>query len=112
MGKLAFKTGKAGEEYLFKILGGKTQKYIKTPLGRRYIDVFADGIAHESKVGYASLTKFIKKQIQKDVYAIDVLGEVDDIAWHFFKSENTGKQGPSKQLREFLIENGIKIIEH
>lgn len=111
-GTLAFKTGKEGEEYLFKMLGGKTQKYSITPQGGRYIDVFADGIAHESKVGYASLTSFVKKQIQKDVYARDVLGEVGEVVWHFFKSGNTGKQGPSAPLRKYLIENGIRIIEH
>lgn len=112
MGNLAFKTGKEGEEYLFKMLGGETQKYINTPFGKRFIDVFADGVAHESKVGYASLTDFVKKQVQKDVYARDVLGEVDDIVWHFFESGVTGKQGPSGPLYDYLIENGIEVIIH
>lgn len=109
---LTFKTGAEGEAYLLKIFGGKQHKYIYIPgLGRRFVDVFSDGIAHESKVGYATLTDFIKKQILKDVYARDVLGEVKEVAWHFFTSGVTGKKGPSAQLRAFLIENGIKIIE-
>ena len=110
--ELAFKTGKEGEEYLLKTLGGESQKYINTPYGRRFIDVFSDGVAHESKVGYASLTDFVKKQIQKDVYARDVLGTVDDVVWHFFESGVTGKQGPSGPLMDYLIENGIEVILH
>ncbi len=50
------------------------------------------------------------KQIQKDVYARDVLKEVKGIVWHFFESEVTGKQGPSGPLYDYLIENGIEVI--
>ncbi len=44
------------------------------------------------------------------MYARDVLNEVNDIVWHFFESEVTGKQGPSGPLYDFLIENGIEVI--
>ncbi len=60
-------------------------------------------------MGYVSLTDFVKKQIQKDVYARDVLGEV---VWHFFESGVTGKKGPSGPLYDYLIENEIKVIVH
>ena len=109
---LSFKTGKEGEAYLFKLFGGKPQKYFDTPYGRRFVDVFADGIAHESKVGYVSLTDFVKTQIRKDIYARDVLGEVDEIVWNFFESGVTGKKGPSGPLCDYLIENNIKVIVH
>jgi len=43
------------------------QVYKRTSLGGRYIDLLdTSGIAHESKVGYVTLTKTIKKQIDKD----------------------------------------------
>ncbi len=63
--KRVFKTGKEAEEYLFDILGGETQKRFDTVLGKRFVDVFVDNVAHESKVGYVSLTEFVKKQIRK-----------------------------------------------
>lgn len=52
--------GKIGERALKKAYGGVSQKYFSTSLGKRFIDQFANGIAHESKVGYTSLTKKYK----------------------------------------------------
>ncbi len=106
-----FLNGKAGETELANMFGGKSQAYFKTTNGARYIDQLADGVAHESKVGYTSLTQFVKKQILKDVEILG-RGDVDDVVWHFFKSGVTGKGGPSQPLADFLTENGIKYIIH
>ena len=109
--EVVFKTGKEGEEYLAKLVGGKPQQYFKTTHGGRYIDQLADGIAYESKVGYRSLDLFTNKQVLKDMELLND-GIVDAVEWHFFRSGNTGKIGPSKTLIEMLIENGIKVVTH
>ena len=103
-------TGKVGEDAL-KTLGGESQQYFKTTLGGRYVDQLVDDIAHESKVGYTSLTKDIKTQIAKDAELIknkNVKGAV----WHFFVSPKTGKGGATKPLLDELKKNGISFIIH
>jgi RHS repeat-associated protein len=103
-------TGKVGEDAL-KTLGGKPQQYFKTSSGGRYVDQLVDDIAHESKVGYTTLTKGIREQIAKDAELIknkDVKGAV----WHFFESPKTGQGGASKPLMEELKKNGIDFIVH
>ena len=42
---------KAGEDKLKKMYGGKQHYYQNTDLGKRFIDQYANKIAHESKVG-------------------------------------------------------------
>ena len=103
---LSFKTGKEGEEYLAKLVGGKPQAYFKTSHGGRYIDQLAGDIAYESKVGYTTLTSFVKKQILKDAELIEQ-GAIKGAKWNFFKSDVTGKMGASKPLLDFLKQNGI-----
>lgn len=109
--KLAFSGGKAGEQYLAKLVGGKSQVYFKPAgggfKGGRYVDQLADGIAHESKVGYNTLTQSVRTQVLKDAQLIKE-GQIEGATWHFFKSANTGKIGASKQLLDFLKQNGIK----
>jgi hypothetical protein len=101
---------KVGEQYLAKSLGSsQTQVFFSTSLGKRYIDVMKDGIAHESKVGYTSLTSFTKKQIQKDIELIQK-GKIEGAVWHFYKSGITGKVGATKPLLDMLDANGIKYI--
>lgn len=109
--ELAFKTGKAGEEYLAKLVGGESQVYFKTSQGGRYIDQLAGDIAYESKVGYTTLTKFTKKQILKDAELIEQ-GVIKGANWNFFKSDVTGKVGASKPLLEFLEQHGITYTIH
>ena len=108
-----FSTGKAGEEYLAKSVGGEPQKFFSTGDGARFIDqyVMKNGIAHESKVGYTSLTKSVKRQILKDVELMNQK-KIKGSTWHFYKSSVTGKIGASKPLLEFLEQNGIKYEIH
>ncbi|MGR6125980.1 hypothetical protein [Paenibacillus sp. SER-28] len=85
------------------------RKFFNTSLVRQYIDVMKNGIAHESKVGYTSLTSFVSKQIQKDAELIRT-GDIEGAVWHFYKSGITGKVGATKPLLDMLDANGIKYI--
>jgi hypothetical protein len=107
-----YMTGTEGEEELANLVGGKPQQYRKTSLGGRYIDQLSDdNIAHESKVGYTTLTKRIRMQILKDAELINT-GKIAGAHWHFFTSGVTGKGGASQPLLDFLIKNGISFTIH
>ena len=111
-GSKTYMTGTEGEEELARLVGGKSQQYRKTSLGGRYIDqLSADNIAHESKVGYTTLTKRIRTQILKDAELINT-GRIEGAHWHFFTSGVTGKGGASQPLLDFLTENGISYTIH
>ena len=103
--------GKDGETELANMFGGRPQVYFKTSQGGRYIDQLADGIAHESKVGYTTLSKRIKIQVLKDAELIK-MGKIDGAHWHFFTSGVTGRGGASQPLLDFLTENGIEYTIH
>lgn len=106
--KLSFASGDEGERFLAKTFGGTSQKRMTTSKGTRFIDQYAKGIAHESKVGYKSLDKFIKKQVLKDAELLQKQ-KVKGVMWHFFESSVTGKKGPSKPLANLLTKSGIKF---
>ncbi|QWK81309.1 hemagglutinin repeat-containing protein [Ochrobactrum sp. BTU1] len=103
-------TGKLGEDYLKK-LGGQSQAYFPTSDGGRYVDQLVAGVAHESKLGYTSLTSSVLRQVQKDVELMAV-SDVEAVVWHFFVSPVTNRGGPSKQLQKLLESNGIKVEIH
>lgn len=103
-------TGRVGEEILAG-LGGTPKVFFPTSTGARFVDQLVNGIAHESKVGYMTLTRRLERQIAKDAELIanrDIAGAT----WHFFKSPVTGLGGPSGSLRAALQRAGIKIVEH
>jgi RHS repeat-associated protein len=99
-------TGDVGENYLKK-LGGQSQVYFNTTKGARYVDQLVNGVAHESKVGYTTLTRKVRKQIAKDAELLKT-GKVKEVMWSFFESPVTGKAGASKPLQEALDKAGIK----
>lgn len=69
-------------------------------------------MAHESKVGYTSLTKkIIGKQIQKDALLLKK-GIIKGSQWHFFRSPVTAKIGPTRPLQKALEDAGIRIVIH
>lgn len=103
-------TGHIGEEAL-QSLGGISQKAFSTPLGRRVVDQFVKGVAHESKVGYTSATKFIKTQIAKETFLLSK-GELKQSIWHFYRSPITGKIGATKNLINLLKSNNITVVIH
>lgn len=86
--------------------------YRQTSLGKRFVDVLSpDNIAHESKVGYTTLTKFVEKQILKDAELVKSK-EFSGAVWHFFRSAVTGQIGPSQPLVDLinsLKDKGINI---
>jgi RHS repeat-associated protein len=101
-------SGKYGEKQLSKEVSGSPKSF-NTPFGRRDIDILdARKIANEAKSGYQTLTPRLDKQIQKDA-ALLASGQVNGVAWHFFKSPVTGKSGPSKQLNERLTKAGFLV---
>ena len=103
--------GAAGELELANLYGGKPQAYFRTSIGGRYVDQLADGIAHESKVGYTTLTNRIRTQILKDAELINT-GQIDGARWHFFTSGVTNRGGASRPLLDFLEKNGIRYTIH
>lgn len=113
-------TGKVGEDYL-KTLGGTPQKYFGKEFfsdlnskGGRFVDQLVNGVAHESKVGYTTLTKDIREQIAKDAALLNnPESGIKKVVWNFFRSPETGKVGASKSLLKELEKAGIetRIIE-
>jgi hypothetical protein len=103
-------TGKVGEDAL-KQLGGEPQAFFNTITGGRYVDQLVNRVAHESKVGYTSLTANIRRQIAKDAELIDT-GRIDSATWHFFTSPVTGKGGPSEPLSNALQKPGFNVINN
>ena len=100
------------EAALARRYGGKSQQRRHTTRGWRIIDQLSDeGIAHESKVGYTSLTQRTRSQILKDAELV-ANKKIIGAHWHFFRSKETGKIGATQQLLEFLEENGIPYTIH
>ena len=96
------------EVALARRYGGTQQEPFQTSRGRRIVDVLSSsGIAHESKVGYTSLTQRTRSQILKDAELV-ANGTIKRSHWHFFRSQETGKVGATQQLLDFLKENGIR----
>lgn len=77
----------------------------------RRFDVVVNGEAHESKVGYVSLTEGIRKQINSDAYLIET-GEIRKAHWHFYPSAQTGQLGASGPLLDLLEEKEIPFTVH
>lgn len=101
-------TGKIGEQALKK-LGGRSQVFFRTAKGGRYVDQLVNNIAHESKVGYTSLSSTVRNQIAKDVELLKSKS-VSGVVWHFFTSPVTGARGPSAALEAELKQAGIKSV--
>lgn len=67
----------------------------------RRIDVLADSVAHESKVGYVYLSPGIRAQIESDAYLVRT-GAIESAHWHFFASADSKTIGPSQAVMELL----------
>lgn len=102
--------GNLGEKSLAKSVGGSSHKVFNTSLGKRVVDQFADGIAHESKVGFVNSSVFIRKQIAKDANLIANNDIVQGAMWHFYKSPKTGLQGASETVIKLLNDNNIPYV--
>ncbi|MEK4671553.1 DNRLRE domain-containing protein [Niallia sp. FSL R7-0271] len=107
----SFSTGKDGEDYIHMIFGGDPHKYFWTEVdggGGRIIDVYANKVAHEVKVGYATKSSRHKLQVRKDAWLLkNEKKKVVYAYWHFLRSKKTGKCGASEPLRNYLKSKGI-----
>ncbi|HYE71050.1 MAG TPA: RHS repeat-associated core domain-containing protein, partial [Aquabacterium sp.] len=107
-------TGRIGELAIGDVLrplGGLDEQTFMTPWNARVVDWILNGVAYESKVGYTSLTDFVRLQIQKDVWLREA-GYVNSVEWHFFGSPITNRVGLSKPLQDELTANGIQFFVH
>ena len=109
---------RAGENALRSSTGGVKQGFPPRPKqpgtrGYRHVDAFdeATGIAHEAKTGFAKLTPFVQRQIDKDV-ALLAQGRVNGLEWHFYPSSASDTLGPSRQLLDDLRARGIGYVIH
>lgn len=93
------------------MFGGDSQVRFKTSRGWRTVDQLSNGIAHESKVGYTSLSQNVRKQVLKDAELVSS-DKIRGAHWHFFRSGVTGKGGATPQLLEFLKENNVPYTIH
>lgn len=119
-----FATGKDGESFLESLYGAKT-KGVNTQVrastaacgescnfsALRYFDVLADGVAHESKVGYVALSDFTRRQVEKDAWLIQN-GSIRDAHWHFFASARSNTIGADRRLLDLLDQRRIRYTVH
>jgi hypothetical protein len=76
----------------------------------RIFDVLVDGVAHESKVGYKTVSE-VERQARSDGYLIRS-GALKGAHWHFFASPHTNNAGASPALLDLLEEQGIQYTIH
>jgi hypothetical protein len=103
--------GRKSEREAAEEIGGISQKHFEVEgTGGRYVDQFKPdkGAAYEVKTGYTPFSKRVREQAEKDAYLLEK-GDFDYAEWWFYRSETTGKRGPSKSLEEFLENNNIKV---
>lgn len=115
--------GPAGEANLKQMLsrqGGSVETQVRASTADcievcnpnvRIFDVVVDNVAHESKVGFNSLTPEVRAQINSDAYLIKT-GEIKGAHWHFYPSAHTNQLGATKPLLDLLEEKGIAFTIH
>lgn len=77
----------------------------------RRFDVVADGVAHESKVGFKVFSTPLARQIQSDAFLVKT-GVVDGAHWDFFPSDRTSQLGAHPKVLDLLDEAGITYTIH
>ena len=111
-------TWQAAESALRTATGGSKRGFSPIPKqggtrGFRYVDSFneATGVAAEAKTGFARLTPFVQRQIDKDVVLL-AQGRVSRLEWHFYPSSASETLGPSRELLDELTAKGIDFVIH
>lgn len=122
-------SGYKGEEYLANVLLGNTtgtRQYevptvgYPTPRSKKrkidYAEQTPNGIvAHEVKTGTSNYGDEVT-QCQKDAWILKNQAThqkpVVDIVWHFFPHGRYNSLGPSQDLLDCLVQNGIKFTIH
>lgn len=77
----------------------------------RIFDAVVGDVAHESKVGFNSLTASVRAQINSDAYLIET-GVINDAHWHFYPSAHTNQLGATKPVLDLLEAKGITFTIH
>jgi len=113
-----FVSWRAAESALQAATGGVKRGFAPIPpqggtRGFRYIDSFdeATGLAAEAKTGFARLTPFVQRQIDKDVTLL-AQARVNRLEWHFYPSSASETIGPSRELLDELTSKGIDYVIH
>ena len=107
--------GLRGEAFQRYLSGGRKESF-DTDLGWRYVDsrvasVTRPAMRQEVKVGRTSLTALVRSQIAKD-RLIMATEPGSRVQWHFWRSDVTGKVGPTLPLENALKSAGIQIVIH
>ncbi len=110
LGKVLYDNWQQAEQAVRDVYHG-TMKYFNTPLVRRFIDSFSDGVAREVKYGYQGFSAAIRMQIAKDAWLL-ANDFVDKVEWHFFWSSVSNSGGPSENLLKALLKAGFSVIFH
>jgi hypothetical protein len=115
-----FAKGSDGEKWLESLYGatakGKDKQVWRSTkgfIGRgRYFDVFVNGVAHESKVGFVKWSKSIENQILKDAHLAATDDTLEGVHWHFFASSASNTMGADKRVLDLLDQKGIPYTLH
>ena len=109
---------RSAETALQALTGGTKKGFPPIPpqrgtAGYRFVDSYNDatGVAAEAKTGYARLTPFVQRQIDKDKLLL-AQGRVTKLEWHLYPSSRSGTVGPSRELLDELRNKGIDYIIH
>jgi hypothetical protein len=105
----ALAAGARAEAALLREFGGMPNVFLRTPLGGRFVDSLAGGVAREAKSGYVTLSARVEAQIAKDA-ALRQSALVRDVEWVFYRSSLTGRIGPSRGVETLLRSNNIGIV--
>ncbi|HYI20263.1 MAG TPA: VWA domain-containing protein, partial [Solirubrobacteraceae bacterium] len=115
-----FKTWRQGESALQALTGGRKTSFApiprpnpRTTAGFRYADSYnaTTGVMAEAKTGFARLTPFVQRQIDKDLTLL-AQSRVTKIEWHFYTSRWSETIGPSRELLDELTAKGIDYVIH
>ncbi len=97
-----------------KSVSSSSKRTFSTPYGNRIADAFGKSkkVIAECKYGYQGKSSFILKEIKKDAWLLKNQKGIKSVEWHFYRSAQTGKGGPSAPLLKELVKQGFKIIYH
>ncbi len=119
---LRFSGGQTAEDYLRQLMRGSKTRFNDVPvligskrnvLAVREIDALAEGVAHESKVGFVRWTSSAKWQILKDAALVrEGAAGISEAHWHFWRSDITGRIGADPRVIRLLDRKGIRYTLH
>ena len=107
--------GASGQAYIEETYGGIPQYYFRTEVdgvaGGRFVDLYNNGVAYESKVGYTCLNQRVRIQIIKDGWLLQTKA-VEKVVWVFTESSISGTVGATQSVFDLLKQYGIQYVVH